>query len=557
MSRDLFNYFTAFLCGASIMAVELAATRLLAPYYGASMVIWTIVIGVMLAAISIGNIAGGILADRAGQASPDTFPDKAGIESISEQDAIIIQTKVSQYASRILLFKAIWLASVWIALIPLVGKYIVASSFFLMMWLFPGNVLAAGTIFSCVTCFAPPCLVLGAVTPCLVKSNTVDLANNGRIAGELYALSTIGSIVGTFLPTFWTIPLLGTARTFYLFAFVLNLLATIFFLRERLHGKRAIISMLIIAALLTLVPADRSFAFWKKPILEDESIYNYLQVDRLDGNLFLSTHVEANRQSVMTDEHGLAGGYWDYTLIAPLWRRSWKSCEQPFRALVLGLGTGTFAKQCRHFFKNSIIDGVDIDQRIVDLARSHFGLRNEDANVFVEDARSFLAAASDTSRPYDLIFLDTYRDLTLPFHLTTREFFELVHHRLADDGVLVINVNLRSEGDDLSEYIVQTVKSVFPCVFRCNLPDQCNVMVYATSLTGGLATFDAHIRKLSKEIPLSWIACEARPLVREVTESRLVLTDDLAPVEMLGEKILDGMVHDGLREILVRLIGNS
>ncbi|MFZ2958324.1 MAG: fused MFS/spermidine synthase [Candidatus Ozemobacteraceae bacterium] len=528
MTRDPFTYLTAFLCGASIMAVELAATRLLAPYYGASMVVWTIVIGVMLAAISIGNVAGGIIADR------------------------------SAIESQTILYKMIWAASLWIAAIPLVGKYVVASSFFLMMWLFPGNVLTAGTVFSCITCFAPPCLILGAVTPCLVKSATADLARNGQVAGELYALSTIGSIVGTFLPTFWTIPLLGTARTFYLFALILNLTATVFFLRRHLHRKRALVSAVMILALLCLIPADRSFAFWKTPILEDESIYNYLMVDKFEGGgLGLSTHVLANVQSFYREENALVGGYWDFTLLGPFWRPGFTGFDQPFRALVLGLGTGTFARQCRYFFPRSVVDGVDIDQRIVDLSRSHFGLKPDDANVYVDDGRTFLTGGK--AGMYDVILLDTYRDLTIPFHLATREFFELVKSHLATDGALVINVNMRAETpekNDISEHLVQTIRSVFPCVFRCDLPEQTNVMVYATPHSDGFSQFSRNVQTLPQKHPLTWIARDASDFTREVTESRLVLTDDLAPVEMLGEQVLNDMVRDGLREVLVRVVSS-
>ncbi|MBI3038031.1 fused MFS/spermidine synthase, partial [bacterium] len=190
MGTNFFLYLTTFVCGASIMGVELSASRFMAPYYGSSSIIWTIIIGVLLVAMSVGNFLGGILADR------------------------------PEAESR--LYLLIWLCSIWIAVIPFVGKYAILLSTSAILFLSPDLLIVGGSLFSCLALFFLPCLLLGAVSPCLAKVATKNLENNGRVLGELFGFSTLGSIVGTILPTFVSIPLIGTSKTFFLFAAMMN-----------------------------------------------------------------------------------------------------------------------------------------------------------------------------------------------------------------------------------------------------------------------------------------------------------------------------------------------
>ena len=510
---------TAFGCGAAVMGVELTATRLLAPYYGTSMVVWTMVIGVILAAMSLGNVYGGRLADQ------------------------------PNGAQRI--FSLIWWASIFVAGIALWGKYLISASFLLLLWVFPDSILATGTAASCLFLFAPPCFLLGAATPCLIRLALRDLESSGRVTGELYALSTIGSLFGTFLPTFWMIPLMGTMRTFLVFALVLNVLATWNLVREKISGRKSVVYTVLLMLLCGCL-SGQAFAFWKQPILETESLYNYLRVDRFGTGLALSTHVEVNFQSVYHPKQVLSGGYWDYPLAGPLFS-STLSLETPFRVLILGLGTGTFAKSCRWFYPNSEITGVEIDARIAEIASSHFEFTERDAKVVVEDARTYIQRNPEAR--WDMIFLDTYRDLTLPFHLTTLEFFQQLRERMTPGGVLVINVNLPTLGPgDLLNCIAKTVQAVWPNLWQCTVPGNVNTILFATSDENGAHRFLKARENLPVNDPrralFETITQNLRPLKGEGT----VLTDDLAPIEVLGERILDAMVRDGVREVFLRVL---
>jgi len=229
----------------AVMGVELSATRLLAPYFGTSQIVYTVVIGLIMISMSIGNVLGGRSADRHNDLGR--------------------------------LFLLLWAAALWIAVIPLAGKYIIALSALAMAWILPSNLIVAGSVVSCLLVFSAPLLILGMVSPYLVKLGIKDMEKSGRTAGEIYAASTIGSIIGTFIPTFLTIPYIGTLKSFLVFALALNMICLYYFITKRKGYVKGIITTVVTAVLL-IMPLNSSYAFWTDVVLEDESLYNYLQV---------------------------------------------------------------------------------------------------------------------------------------------------------------------------------------------------------------------------------------------------------------------------------------
>lgn len=518
MKRNAFLYVTTFLCGASIMGVEIASSRFMAPYFGSSMITWTIIIGVILVAISLGNFIGGRMADH--------------------------QNPESR------LYQLILWASIWVALIPVVGKHIIVAISGAAIVLFPENPILVGSFLACAVLFAVPCLILGAASPCVIKVATRNLDNNGQIAGEIYALSTLGSIFGTFLPTFLTIPTLGTNRTFFLFAGILALLALLNALRSRLGGAKPGVALLLIV-ILAVTPSSPSFAFWEKPLCEAESIYNYLLINRKDNVTTLSTHVFLGVQSMYAPEMGLTDLCYDLALLSHYFL---KPAEKPEKVpvLVLGFATGTFAKLCRKYFPDSQIDGVEIDPGIVEAGRKYFALTDDDARVFVDDGRAFL---TKTDKKYRIIFLDAFQDVTYPFHMATREFFQQLMRNLSDDGVLVINVNMRSQiKPDLVSYLTGTLQGLFPKVMLCTHPDYYNRVFFVSRDGQIFDNFKANFAALPIDHQLFKLAQRAFPGLKDAEKSDLVLTDDLAPVELIGFKVLNEQLRTAFREVLVRTI---
>lgn len=511
MKKNLFIYITAFFCGMTIMAVELSASRLLAPYFGTSSIVWTVIIGLIMISLSVGNVIGGRSADK--------------------------------YNNLGRLFLMIWIAALWIAVIPFVGKYVVALSTVLMMWLLPNNLIVAGSVFSCLVVFSFPLVLLGMASPYLVKLGVKDMENNGRTTGEIYATSTIGSIIGTFIPTFLTIPVIGTQKTFLVFSLALNLICLYYFMKTRVRRIRTSVTTLLVLALL-FAPLSNSYAFWKKTVLEDESLYNYLQVSEDENSVILSTNVAFGVQSIYMKGQRLSGLYYDYALMAPFFLPQADSGKK-MDVLVLGMGTGTFAKGCKYFFPNSSIEGVEIDRKIVDLSRKYFDLKEEEARVYVNDGRTFLS--SRDAGHYDLVMVDAYHDITIPFHMSTTEFFSEIKQHLNPGGVIMININMRSENStEIIDYLTQTLKSNMNRVYKYEVPHSTNTIVYSSDNDGCLGDFKDNVSALKEDSELLPVARKVLDGIREVTDTKLVFTDDIAPVEVLGQKVLNDIVAESL-----------
>lgn len=511
MRKNFFIYLTSFLCGMTVMGVELSATRLLAPYFGTSSIVYTVVIGLIMISMSIGNVLGGRSADKHNNLGR--------------------------------LFALLWVAALWIAIIPLVGKYIIALSAVIMMWILPGNLLVAGSTFSCLLVFSAPLLILGMVSPYLVKLGIKNMENSGRTTGEIYAASTIGCIIGTFIPTFLTIPYIGTLKSFLVFSLALNLICLYYFITRKKGFIRGIITTVLTAALL-LAPLGSSYAFWKKTVLEDESLYNYLQVAEEGDSVILSTNVAFGVQSIYKKNRTLSGLYYDYALMSPLYLQD-ANAERKLDVLVLGMGTGTFAKQCKFYFPNSKIDGVEIDEKIVKLSKQYFELKDDEATVYVNDGRTFLA--SKDAGMYDVVMVDAYHDITIPFHMSTTEFFSEIKQHLNPEGVILININMRSEKSaEIVDYLTQTLKNNMRKVYKYNVQGSTNTIVFSSDNTDCLKNFADNTSRLDPKSPLLPIAKRILENQSEVTDNQYVFTDDLAPVEVLGQKVLNDIVLDSL-----------
>lgn len=318
------------------------------------------------------------------------------------------------------------------------------------------------------------------MTPSLVKYSVDSLDDSGQTVGTLGAFNTVGSIIGTFVPTFVTIPAVGTSITFLIFSGILILLSVIYFICQHTGKKKIAASVLIFILCCGLGYSD-SFAFWQKDLTyEGESIYNYLQVSETDRQVVLSTNVLFGVQSLYMKEGGLTGMYYDYAMAAPLMVPD-KPVED-MDVLILGMGTGTYATQCRKYFGDMNIEGVEIDEKITELSREYFSLP-EDVKVTTYDGRAFLQAVDTT---YDVIMVDAYQDITIPFQMSSVEFFTMVKDHLKDGGVMVVNMNMHGNKEgDINQYLADTIANVFDNVYtdiimrmevvKCVLVRECRV----------------------------------------------------------------------------------
>lgn len=506
LKNKWYLYMTEFFAGMSVMAVELGASRLLAPYFSSSQIVWTIIIGTIMIAMALGNIYGGRSADK----NPD--PDK--------------------------LYGRILIAAVWIAAVPFIGKLAIAGIAGLLVVTINTNFLIWAAFITCMVVFVYPLFLLGTVTPSLVKYTVDSLDDSGRTVGTLGAANTIGSIIGTFVPTFISIPAVGTAVTFLIFAGIMLVIGLVYFISsKRGAAKTAIASVLFIVC--CFASPSMGFAFWEKGLTyEGESVYNYLQVKDDDENTYLSTNVLFGVQSVYVKSGELSDMYYDYAMAAPLMTESPDTAD----ILVLGMGTGTYAKQCLRYFSGAKAEGVEIDEKITDLAHKYFELP-EDIKVTTYDGRAFLAACD---KKYDVIMVDAYQDITIPFQMSSVEFFTLVKDNLNEGGVMVVNMNMRSESaDGINGCLADTISSVFDNVVTVDVEYSTNRELFATNSDEFMDRFEANTAALKQE-DLRRMMQIVRPELEPYTAGDHILTDDKAPVELLGMKVIDDIIQDEL-----------
>ncbi len=476
-----------FSAGAATLATEIAASRLLAPYFGSSTVVWANIIGFILVYLAVGYWLGGRVADRR--------PEPR------------------------LLGQLILVAAAAIAATPFVARPILDQALHGLDAVSAGAVV--GSFFGALALFAVPVTLLGMVSPFAVRLALTDVSQAGTVAGRLYALSTVGSIVGTFLSALVAIPLIGTQRTMIASAALLALSAAL------LLGRRWQVATAVGAALLFVPPGATKASTGL--LDEAESAYQYVQiVERPDGSRALELNEGVAVHSVWRRDTVLTGGYWDGFLVLPA------LVDRPVRrVLVLGNAGGTMARAYGRFYPRAEIDGVEIDPVVTRLSRRWLGLGdNPRLHVITEDARPYLEL---TDRRYDLIVIDTYRQPYIPFYLATREFFDLVRDGLVRGGGVALTV-ARVPGDDrLGDAISSTLAAEFPHVWRWPLL-RFNEIVMGSDRQLSLRPLAPRLRVLGELY---------RQEVRPARETQRPMTDDRAPVEWLTDSMLVDYISRG------------
>lgn len=490
MSR-LFLSITVFITGMAVTAVELTASRLLAPYFGASLFVWTNIIGVVLLALAIGYYIGGRLADRKG----------------------------GKTAKKIF-YPIILITGILISIIPFVGKPV---------FIFAYNAIAyqnlsvfLSSLAATLVIFIIPLVLLGMVSPIAVRLSFSKLNTAGRTIGSLYAFSTIGSIIGTFLPVLVTIPLLGSRETFFLFGGILVLLGIVG------TGRALLIILLAIPISLFFLPnaihAGQNLEF------EGESVYNYIRIYKdKTGSRMLLTNEGRGVQSVYNLASAFTGFYWDAATFLPALNPGGK------KFLILGTAGASSARILHYFFPNLKLEGVEIDPLMVQVAKRYFAADTVGININVEDGRLFL---NQTKNIYDFIMVDVYKDeMYIPFHLATKEFFETVLWRLSENGSMMMNIASIAGNSELLDLIKNTVVGVFPYVYEWTVPNSYNTLLFTFKQKPNFenisspSSFNFQMRAF-----LSGIIKGIKPVIYEPSIG--ISLDNRSAVEFLTEKMV-------------------
>lgn len=481
-----------FLAGFGVFGAEMVAPRLLAPAFGTSQLVWTNVIGTILAALTLGAWLGGRLADRR--------PSERGF-------------------ARLLVAGGVLVASVPLAARPLLGAATEALA---------GQRIGAYLVSLAATSllFAPPVLVLGAATPYAIRLAGFGRADLGRIAGELSALGALGSIAGTFGTSLVLLPLLGSRATLVATGAVLALAGA-----PRLFGRRGVAaaSVLLFGLGVGSLGPIRSDT---EQIHEAESLYGYLQVKRdAAGRVRLQTNESISSQSVWPAEGILTSGVWDTLALAPALAPG----RPELRVLLVGLAAGTVARQIHAVYaprRPVRIHGVELDPAMVEAGRRYFGLGEVPGlSIELRDARVAIEAQGDT---FDVIVVDVFRGLYVPAHLATREFFAACRERLAPGGVLAMNAAVPRDSGRLLGALGATLEAVFAHVRFDQVPGDGPVV---STVFFASDTPLAVPRPEAVPAALRSVGVSLHPL-DVPAEYRRVLTDDHAPIEWITDRAL-------------------
>jgi spermidine synthase len=518
-----------FLSGAALLGLEIAASRVLAPYFGNSLYVWGALIGIVLAGLSTGYWVGGVVADR--------FPETR------------------------LLVGMLALASVLVLAIPFVDEEILD---WIVAW-DPGPRL--NPLLATIALFGAQSVVLGTASPIAVRLLGRSIDKLGRTAGRLFAVSTAGSIAGTFATSFWLIPELGTDQVIASTAVALMLAAATVAIVERLLVAGVVtlaLAGVFVGAVVSLAPeqggtvAASQLRNWSPvyrlqnaeqrqgSIEENQQGYTILHTEDsqyhriavVEDDLSRYLRFDSSFQSGMFKDDPFATrfDYADFLQLPFAYRPETK------RVLYIGLGGGSATKRAWRDFPGAQLDVVELDPAVVDVAYEYFELpRDPRIAVDVDDGRRFLVK---NEGPWDAIIVDAFYSDSIPFHLATQEFLELARSRLKPGGIVATNIIGAVRGDlsRLFRSMLRTYRSVFPTVAIHPVGEEAddiirNIILVASEGAAPSKEFLrsrwADVRKRSPGAPDLRQAIDNR-IDRDVATGDVpVLTDAYAPTDAL------------------------
>jgi spermidine synthase len=445
MVKALLNV-VVFMSGAVLMALEIVGSRVLAPYFGSSIFVWGSLISVVMAALSVGYYWGGWLSARQ--------PSYLRLLTLLLIPGILI----------------FFLPFIY----PAVNEWIAGIDFGTRL-----NPLIASSIF-----FLLPGIFLGTISPYVIRLAATRLSMVGSTAGTLYAVSTCGSIFGTLLTAFYLIPLLGVSNIIHVLGLTLVCLSLLVTPMARLRAvsmARAVTTLSVILGTLNFYWPS---AVWARlrTLLEKDTFYHRIRVEEDEEARYM--YFDRTLQSAMNLKNPteLRLIYSRYTSLAFAFRPDAKNI------LIVGLGGGSIPKKLQKSFPSLQIDVVEIDPEVIQIAKSQFNVReSKNLRLYTQDGRLFLTR---TQTQYDIILLDAYYADAMPFHLATKEFFELAQRKLTPNGLIVANLISAVTGQSgrIARAFAKTERQIFPQVylFAARRPDNVsldtvqNVIVIAT-----------------------------------------------------------------------------
>jgi spermidine synthase len=491
--KDFFLYTAVAVSGAAVLALEILGTRILGPFYGVGLFLWSALITVTLAALSLGYLIGGRIADK--NATLTHFCCIIGI------------------------------AGAWIVLIPWLKNPFLSITEPLGL---RQAVLAVAFIL-----FFPPLTLLGMISPYAIKLRAESIEKVGRTAGNLYAISTLASVFSALLTGFYLIPNIGVNRLALIIGIVLMITAGYGLYRQK---KRAIAGTAVIGIILAL------FFFWNawaesagpdsNLLTVRQSQYGEIRVIDIEGGRYLL--IDGGIHSAVDTTTWTSITHYAAVMDLPKY-----FFERPGKALLIGLGGGSLLKQYAQDGWN--VDAVEIDPTVIEIAYDYFGLSDKEGHIVEMDGRQFLGTTEDS---YDVVLLDAFGSSSIPFHLVTEEVFGLIADHLTENGILAVNIETIGWDDPLIATLAATLTKQFANVVALPMeepPDQLgNIVILASDrqleplrTPEDNATFDPYWRYgPGYQKVHAW----DNRFIPDITGIS-ALTDDLNPIDIRSEMI--------------------
>jgi len=480
--------FAVFVCGAVVMVFELVGSRVIGPFLGTSLFVWTSLIGIILASLSLGYYIGGKNADK--------------------------------NASMSRLARIILLAAICIAIT--IG---IKDVLLLFLQKNVGEIRVASIIASIIL-FMPASLFLGMVSPYAAKLKLNSLDTSGQTIGNLYALSTAGSIFGTLIAGFYLIPFFGTNKLLIFLAIILVVVSIILSFKTNIKSK--------IVVLLFLVMGLIAFNFLNSLLIKN----GFIDIDTSYNRVFITetkhedTQLTVRRMGINNEGHSAM--YLESDELVSEYAKSYHLIRHFYpnfkNCLMLGGAGYSFPKSYLETYPNAEIDVVEIDPKVTQLARDYFRLEDDPRlTIFHGDGRTYL---NHSKKTYDIILGDAFNSsYSIPYQLTTQEAAQKMHDILNEEGIVILNIISSIEGDSgkffRAEYA--TFKSVFPQLFVYPLQDSKNgrtiqnIFLIASKSKAKRYPFINESPELNERLKKFWH--------KEITSDLPILTDDFAPVD--------------------------
>ncbi len=505
-------YFTVFFSGMTTLAAEFGASRLFQTIYGSSNLVWASIIGLIMVYFAVGYRIGGRLADRS--PSPRT------------------------------LFTVLALGAFTLGVVPFIAQPVLRGAALAFDSL--NMEVAFGAFAATLILFSLPITLLAFTSPFAIRLLMDDPARAGNVSGDVYALSTLGSVIGSFLPTLVLFPLVGVTRTFLLFSGTLLLVALIGLWREA--GFRVVLPFLSLPLVLGGIALVNDYRIKSSPgqIYETESAYNYIEVLANGETRYLRLNEGQGVHSQYHPTELFYGGPWEQFSVGPLFNAPPFNFRQVRRIAIVGLAAGTAARQASAIYGDIPIDGWEIDPAIIAVGQTYFGMTMPNLKVYAADGRWGL---EHSSYQYDLIAIDAYRPPYIPPHLTTQEFFAICAAHLTDTGVLVVNVGRAPTDRRLIDDLAATIRTSLPSTHVMDLPYTFNSMLFATRQPSSRENLAANLTLLQADPAAPALLVQAATVAATALQpdptGGMVYTDDRSPIEWVTNSLVLNFILGG------------